>query len=575
MKRRDFIRKIPLVAGVPFSLGGVPVKLFAEQNTYMRMAAQSNNDKVLIILQLHGGNDGLNTIIPVEQYDQYYSRRANIAIPAKNSIRKMIPLDGTLDAADQVGLHPDMKSVKELYDQGRVKIIQGVSYKKNNGSHFRGRDIWFMGGGFDDYYSSGWVGRYLQNEFSPQVYPDDFPNADMKDPLAIEMGSDVSLIFHQEGNIPSSISLGSDPVSFANLVDQLEGFDDEGFDPRGKPPAILENSPYGKELNWILSLEDKSEEYAQRLLEVYQNAPATNIIYPERYPFNAPGGNLRNSLSPQLQLIARLLDGGGAGQGVGTKVFLVKLGGFDTHASQVENYDPTMGVHAAKLYHISAAMMAFQEDLRARGLEDKVLTVTTSEFGRRISSNGSFGTDHGTGAPLLVFGKGVIPGVIGTNPDLSPGEGNVSMQYDYRQVYANILQDWMGVDKNVITDDIFFGNYIDGVNEDGGNYEKLPIASDTVTDLDDFISKRFGIQSIYPNPTAELVTVTFYINSKLNINLTIRDVKGRIVKNIVKDNLLPGEHVVKLNLSDLNTGMFLLTLDSGLNKETKKIVIKR
>ena len=202
-----------------------------------------------------------------------------------------------------------------------------------------------MGGGFDDYYSSGWVGRFLQECYKPLSYPDDFPNDDMKDPLAIEMGSDVSLVFHQEGNIPTSISLGSNPESLANLIDSLEGFVDEGVDPRGKPPSFLDNSPYGKELNWILGLEDKSEDYAQRLLEVYQNSSESTVTYPEIYPFNAPSGSLRNRLTPQLQLIARLLDGGG--DGVKTKVFLIRLGGFDNHAEKVESYDPTMGLHAA------------------------------------------------------------------------------------------------------------------------------------------------------------------------------------------------------------------------------------
>src|SRR5690606_5813745 len=110
-------------------------------------------------------------------------------------------------------------------------------------SHFRGRDIWFMGGDYDDYYSSGWVGRYLNQEYAPKSYPADFPNEDMKDPLAIELGSDVSLVFHQSGNIPTSISLGGDPEGFAALVNNLEGFTDQGIDPRGKPPAILDNSP--------------------------------------------------------------------------------------------------------------------------------------------------------------------------------------------------------------------------------------------------------------------------------------------------------------------------------------------
>jgi uncharacterized protein (DUF1501 family) len=268
MLRRNFIKKLPLAAGSAFSLSGVPVKLMAKMHDANRIAELSNNDRVLVILQLHGGNDGLNTLIPVEQYDLYYSRRANIAIPAKDSVRKYIPLDQTLPTPDQVGLHPDLIDTKALYDQGKVKIIQGVSYKNNNGSHFRGRDIRFMGGGADDYYSSGWIGRYLQNSILPQTYPEDFPNEAMKDPLALEMGSDVSLIFHQEGNIPASISLGSNPESFANLVEELEGFDDEGIDPRGKPPAFLEGSPYWDEMDWILNLEDKTEDYAARLLEV-------------------------------------------------------------------------------------------------------------------------------------------------------------------------------------------------------------------------------------------------------------------------------------------------------------------
>jgi hypothetical protein len=432
-----------------------------------------------------------------------------------------------------------------------------------------------MGGGFNDYYSSGWVGRYLQNQYAPQQYPDDFPNASMLDPLAIELGSDVSLIFHQEGNIPTSISLGSDPEAFANLVNQLNGFDDEGIDPRGKPPASLDNSPYGKEMNWILSLEDKSEDYAQRLLEVYQNASSTTVTYPETYPFNAPTGNLRNTLSPQLQLIARLLDGGGPGLGVKTKVFLVKLGGFDTHASQVEAFDPTMGVHASKLYHISAAMKAFQQDLRLRGIEDRVLTVTTSEFGRRISSNGSFGTDHGTGAPLFVFGKGVVPGMIGTNPDLSPENGNVPMQYDYRQVYANLLLDWMGVDETTINNEVFFGNFIDGPKEDGGFYEKLPIAGDSITGFEHFVADKYFIDALYPNPATEQTILSFHINNELPVYLTIMDAKGRIMKRIVKNRVQPGKHNLRIDVHDLKAGMYVCEFKAGIFKETKKLLISK
>ncbi len=572
MKRRNFLKKLPILIGPPLALGGVPVKLMSATAPLQRMAGQSDNDRVLVILQMHGGNDGLNALIPIEQYDLYYFRRANIAIPAKDSVRSLIPLDGTLPSADQVGLHPDMIAMKDLYDRGRARIIQGVSYENNNGSHFRGRDINFMGGGFEDYFSSGWVGRYLQQAYAPLVYPNDFPNEEMPDPLALELGSDVSLLFHQEGNIPSSISIGNDPVGFANLVDQLEGFEDEGIDPRGKPPTNLDDTPYGTELNWILGLEDKSEDYAGRLLEVYQRASETQVDYPEIYPFNAPTGSLSNRLTPQLKLVARLLDGGGAGQGVKTKVFLVKIGGFDTHAEQVESYDPTMGVHAALMYHITSAIRAFQSDLSARGLEDKVLTVTTSEFGRRIGSNGSFGTDHGTGGPVFLFGKGVRPGLSGTNPDLN--QNNVEQQFDYRQVYASILEDWLEVDRSTINNDIFFGNFADGPNGQGGNYEPLRVASaEFVTGTREFVRERFYLEDCFPNPARNQTNISFYINGLSHVDLQLMDLRGRMVKKLLAESRTAGHHSIEVDLSGMKPGTYLYSLKAGLLQETKRLIV--
>lgn len=572
MKRRNFVKKLSLAA-LPFTLGGIPLRLMAE-NSLTRMAGQSTNDRVLIILQLHGGNDGLNSIIPVEAYDLYYQWRANIAIPAKNSLRKMIALDSTLPADAQVGLHPDMIAMKDLYDRGRMAVVQGVSYKNNNGSHFRGRDISFMGGGFDDYFSSGWVGRYLQQEFEPKIYPNDFPNPEMQDPLAIEMGSDVSLIFHQAGNIPTSISLNN-PESFARLVDELEGFTDEGVDPRGKPPIALDNSPYGKELNWILGLEEKSEDYAQRLYDVYRNAPISSVTYPERYPFNAPRGSMRNGLTPQLQLIARLLDGGGPGLGVKTKVFLVKMGGFDTHAEQVESYDPTMGQHAALMYHISSAMKAFQDDLKARGLEDRVLTVTTSEFGRRVRANGSYGTDHGTGAPVMIFGKGVQPGVEGKVPDLNLQ--NVEMQYDYRQVYANLLRDWMLVDEAKINNDIFFKDFINGPKEDGsGNYEPMPLATQVISGVqENFIGNRFSLGDCYPNPAQAFTHIEFKINNTNLVDISLKNSKGQLIKSLLYEERTEGTHVIKADVSDLPAGIYFYQMKTGFFNESKKLIVIR
>lgn len=550
-------------------MNNIPVRVMAESSHFLRLAEMSTNDRVIVLIQLHGGNDGLNSVIPIEAYDLYYSRRANIAIPAKNSVRRYIPLDSTLAGPDQVGLHPDMIGAKDLYDRGKMAIVQGVSYPNNNGSHFRGRDIWHMGGGFNDYFSSGWIGRYFQGAYAPQIYPDDFPNENMPDPLAIEVGSDVSLVFHQEGNIPTSLSLPGSPEGFANLVESLEGFEDKDIDPRGRPPQDLLDSPYGQELDWILGLEDKSETYAQRLLQVYNNAAPTSVDYPENYPFNAPRGSLRNRLTPQLQLVARLIAGGAK-----TKAFLVRIGGFDTHAEQVESYDPTMGAHAALMYHLSSAMNAFQADLKSRGIEDRVLSVTTSEFGRRVASNGSFGTDHGTGGPLFLFGKYVNAGVVGTNPDLT--RNNVQMQYDYRQVFAGILKDWMQVDPDIINNDIFFGNFINGPKEDGsGNYEPMPLVSDTVTSTEAFFKERYRLNNPYPNPARSTANVSFYINADVEVNLRLLNASGATVQQVVNERKSPGDYEYSVDVSSLAPGIYYFDIRAGLLKDVKKLIVVR
>jgi uncharacterized protein (DUF1501 family) len=567
MKRRNFLKKIGFAAGVPIAFQGVPLQILASHLDIQNLAAQSTNDRVLIILQMHGGNDGLNTVIPLSNYDEYYSRRANIAIPYKVGNRALIPLDSTIAAQDQVGVHPDMHDFKHMYDTGKAAVFQGVSYENNNGSHFRGRDIWFMGGDSDEYFSSGWIGRYLGQEYKPLNYPDNFPTAEMPDPLALEMGNDVSLLFHQDGNIPTSISLGSSPGGLANLIDQLEGFNEKGIDPRGNPPAFLNNSPYGQEMNWILGLEDKSKTYIKRLSDIYNKAADTSVTYPETYPFNSPTVAKRNPLTNQLKLVARLLAGG-----VKTKVFLVKIGGFDTHASQVESNDPTMGVHAALLYHISSAMKAFQKDLRSRGIEDRVLTLSMSEFGRRIGSNGSYGSDHGTGGPVMMFGLGVKPGVYGTVPDVS--QNNVELQFDYRQIYANILHEWMGVEKSVISNDIFFRDYIDGPNPDGGSYEPMDLIKEVILGGKDYVKDKYHISSVYPNPASNYTQVKIKVNNNQDVNVQLINVHGTTVSQLNR-RVAPGEHTFSFVLDGLSPGFYFIKAKSEMLNDTKRLIIRK
>ena len=253
----------------------------------------------------------------------------------------------------------------------------------------------------------------------------------------------------------------------------------------------------------------------------------------------------------------------------------MKVGGFDTHAEQVESYDPTMGAHAALMYNIATAMKAFQEDLRARGIEDRVLTVTTSEFGRRIHSNGSYGTDHGTGGPMFLFGKGVQPGVVGKVPDLT--KNNVEMQFDYRQVYANILKDWMMVNEDKINNDIFFRDFINGPNEQGtGYYEPLPVASQIISGTNsDFIKDRFALKGCYPNPANEYTHIEFIINATSQVNLQLLDSQGRLIKVLLDETLEPGDHAIRVDLMGFKPGMYLYKIKSGFLKDTKKLIINR
>jgi len=564
MKRRDFLTKLPALATLPFAINGVCFNVLADTlSPLQRLAAECPNDRVLIILQLHGGNDGINMLLPISDYDAYYNVRANIAIPDKGP-RAFIKLDNTLANEDQIGLHPDMVGVKSMYDQGLVRLIQGVSYANHNQSHFRGRDILFMGGGADDYPTSGWAGRYFEDKYAPSQYPKDFPNASMLDPLALEFSNDLSLVFHQDDHIPTSINI-DDPGSFFKLVDTLPGYEDKpGVDPRGVPPIGLENSPYGKEMNWILNLEEKSDEYHKRILEVYNKGRQTdpNIAYPETYPLVAPKKQLQNPLSAKLKIIANMIQGGSK-----TKIYLVRMGGFDTHAQQVESTDSSMGNHAALMYHISSAMRAFQDDLKARSIEDRVLTMTTSEFGRRIYANGSYGTDHGIGAPMMLFGKGVVPGLSGTNPDLT--KDNVALQFDYRQVYASILKDWMCVPPDRV-DKILVGEV--------GDYsrETLPIINNNlVTSVDGFVRDRFYMNNCYPNPAGNYTNISFHINTSCTVTITLHDTAGKLIKNITSKNFSAGENKITVDLRDVSPGSYFYQIETSYFKDAKKLIIQR
>lgn len=544
MERRKFLRNMSIAASGGILLNGVPVRLLAGNLNLKAALAATPGDKVMVFIQLHGGNDGLNTLVPVSQYNEYYTLRPNIALPQQGS-RKVINLDDLLPDDQKIGLHPDMLDFKRMYENGDASVVLNVGYDNMNLSHFRGRDILFMGGGSSDYYNSGWMGRFLDIEYPG--YPDSYPNNNMPDPIGIELGNSMSIAFHRENGIPIGIPI-DDPDSFYKLITGV------GVE----PPILFPDSHAGDEYRFLMQMEAKSNQYAGRLKEVYDKGHNTSsVVYPDLYPFNAPSRFLHNPLTSQLKLIARLLSGG-----IKTRIFLCRIGGFDTHSGQVEKYDTSMGAHGALLYHLTAGVKAFFDDLKAQSLDNKVVALTFTEFGRRAYSNASYGTDHGTATPILLFGSSLKGGVQGSNPNLSNlNGGNLQYTVDYRRLYTTLLSDWFGATDDTLRK-VGFGNWVNN---------KLDLLTGT-SDIKN--GEVLGIH-VFPNPARDLVTVQLGLSSNDIVTLTLHSASGKSVweeRSLVQ----AGEQTRQLSVAKLPAGFYILsvTTSKGINYSTKLEVRK-
>ena len=420
MKRRDFIGKAVATTVVPALVGGFSFKGFAADTLLHRVLASAPpmNDNVLVIVRLTGGNDGLNTVIPLDRYSNYYNARTNIAIPQN----RVLALNGFANT----GLNPAMTGMQTMFNEGNLGIIQSVGYPSPNFSHFRATDIWMSGSNSDEVLTSGWAGRYLDYDYVN--FPVGYPNAWMPDPLAIQIGSVTSLAL--QGAVMNMGMSISDPTDFYNFLNGVE-------DPVPATHA-------GKELSYIRSVVKQTQQYA----DVIKTA-AQRVTVQAAYPDN-------NSLAAQLKIVARLIKGG-----LKTRVYMVEAKGFDTHSLQTDATDTTVGRHGDLLKGVSDALKAFQDDSTLLGIEERVVGMTFSEFGRRIKSNSSGGTDHGAAAPVFVFGKNVNAVILGNSPDLpatATVNDNIAMQYDFRSVYASLLQNWLCV-RDTDLASVMLGNY--------------------------------------------------------------------------------------------------------------------
>ena len=522
MKRREFLKhSVPAAALFPAIVDGYSVKAFTGKSPLLQalMDPSIDTDHVVVIVQLNGGNDGLNTVIPLDNYSSYYNARSNIAIPQN----KVLALTGT----SKTGLHPGMTGMRTLFNEGKLSIVQAVGYPTPNFSHFRATDIWMSGSDANTVVNSGWEGRYLNSEYPN--FPNGYPNATMPDPLAIQIGSVTSLTL-QGPTVSMGMSI-TDPTSFYNL---LNGIQD---------PAP--NNYMGHELTYIRDVATQTNQYALRIRDA-----ANSVTQQSTYPTG-------NSLADQLKIVARLIKGG-----LKTRVYMVSYGGFDNHSLQVNSTDTTTGTHANLLTNISNAVKAFVDDCEFLGVDERVIGMTFSEFGRRIKSNSSLGTDHGAAAPMFLFGKNVIPGVVGSNPTIPTNvtvNDNIPFQYDFRSVYASILQKWFCVDDTALQTILF------------RNFQTMNIVKSIGCSNSGGQTAGDSLIKIKPNPFVTFTIIEFSTTGGHTL-IQIIDSLGRVVRTPVDRDYAAGVYDETFNSGELPSGVYYVRLQNGPIQQVKPML---
>jgi len=361
-------------------------------------------DHVLVVVQLGGGNDGLNTVIPYGD-STYYNARPALAIAEPGQSRGNQQGALKLDDKSGIGLNPNLTGLKELMDEGVASIVQGVGYPNPNRSHFTSMDIWHTAN--TDAHGNGWIGRYFDCTCNGTPVPEGAVAIGRESPLAMQ------------GSIQKPVSFESAEL-FRWLGEDLakDGSLKKPYDEINRGGS-LDNVDPDSQLGFLTRTALDAQVSSERIRAAVAKRPL--VAY--------PGGNL----SRQLQTVGAMIR-----DGMKTRVYYVSLGGFDTHANQT----PT---HANLMRQLGDSLNAFYKDMKAQGNSGRVLTMVFSEFGRRVTQNASGGTDHGCAAPMYFIGEQVKPGLLGTHPSLTDlDDGDLRFSVDFRSVYSAVLEDWMG-----------------------------------------------------------------------------------------------------------------------------------
>jgi|TARA_R110000737_G_C14621781_1_gene493397 uncharacterized protein (DUF1501 family) len=512
MKRRHFVKNVSL-AGVATPLLVNNMKMQAVNKKLFGYAKVAEN-RVLVIIRLNGGNDGLNTVIPRDQYSNLSVQRSNILIPET----QVLPLTSA------VGLHPAMTGMKSMFDAGRLSVIQNVGYPEQNRSHFRSMDIW-TSGMMDPANTTGWIGRPFDNAYPN--FPDAYPNSTYEDPFAITMGYEVSATCQGiMGNFSHSVENPFDTFSLQTSA------------------ALNDGTYYGANMEFITTMIGQANAYGSQVNAAANAGTTLSTLY-----------DPNNPLAKQLQYVAQMISGG-----LETKVYVLNINGFDTHDGQAVDMATTTGDHANLLKTLSDAIAAFQDDLQLLGLSNRVAGMTFSEFGRQIASNASFGTDHGDAAPLFLFGSCLNAQIIGANPTIPnvlQGQAGVPMQIDFRDVYASVLKDWFVVDPVEIQ--TLFEHTV----------TFYPVLGSCNLGIDENEKDEKAKLLLYPNPSVNQTTIRLMVENEW-VKIVAYDMTGAESIVLFDNNLSAGEHNIPLNISDLSTGQYVVRVikESGIT-ETK------
>ncbi len=412
MNRKDFLKRTALLSLYPFISGGLGSCL----------STTKLKDRVIVFVQLAGGNDGLNTLIPVDAYPELAKVRGNLLIKEKKTL--------TLKGASQTVLHPALSGLRDLYESGLLQFIQQVGYTNQSYSHFKSTDIYLTGSNQSKNIDSGWMARYFQT--TAYLHNRQFHDGDSPMPLSIKIGGQSTALFQGD---TKDFGVVFDPKTGSHTFNKAPDHSEYNLD---KSKAKLDH---------ITSIMEQSKAYSPSLDRAMRMSINHSTLY---------GNDSTNPLADQLKAVVKMI-----ASGMNSVAYHVELSGFDTHQNQVDSSDTSKGIHANLLSNLSCALSGFWDDLIRIKKDKEVMCVVFSEFGRRIASNASFGSDHGSCQPIILLGNYLTGGVTGVNPTFhlsGPTNENLEKQFEFGAVFSSILEQWLNLPPE-LTSSVIPGNF--------------------------------------------------------------------------------------------------------------------